>query len=89
MSLPRQRTTIEIDAEVLRAAKREAVEQSTTLAKYIEDALRLRQAANTQPAARFELPTFPGGRLQPGVNINSNAELQTLLDEGLPVEKLR
>ena len=83
------RTTITLDAALLRDIKQRAAAEGVTVSQYMEDSLRLRALSSPTREKKFELPTFPGGRLKPGVNINSNAELQAILDEGLPIEKLR
>ena len=85
------RTTLTIDGGVLAAYKRLAADTHRTLSGVIEDALRealaRRRALGATAAA--DLPIVHGGGLQPGVDISSNAALQRVLDEGLPLEKLR
>lgn len=39
--------------------------------------------------AGADLPVVRGGGLLPGVDLTSNAVVQRLLDDGLPLEKLR
>jgi len=57
------KTTLNLDDELLRTAKRWAAAQGTTLTKVIEDALRDRLAAPT-PGRPFKLrfPTVKGDR---------------------------
>jgi hypothetical protein len=77
------RTTIRLDDDLLRAAKAYAAATDRTLTRLIEDALRetlaRRGAATRRP--RVELPTFKGGELQPGVNLDSNAALLDLMED--------
>ena len=85
------RTTLTIDAAVLAAFKRVAADTHRTLSGVIEDALReqlaRRRALGATSAA--DLPVVPGGLVLPGVDLASNAAVQRLLDDGLPLEKLR
>jgi len=76
------RTTIRLDDDLLRSAKRAALERGTTLTAVIEDALR-RALAPEMPAARVEveLPTFRGDGLQPGVDLDDTAGLLDVMDE--------
>lgn len=87
------RTTLDIDDELLKDAKKLAAERGTTLTAVMEDALRIvvRRAAEPKPRRRVRLPTFgvPGEGFPPGVDISDNAALRELMDEGLPLEKLR
>jgi hypothetical protein len=77
------RTTIRLDDELLRAAKRAAVERGTTLTAVIEDALRRALgtgAAAASPPEHVELPTFRGDGLLPGVDLDDTASLLDLMD---------
>lgn len=77
------RTTITIDDALLAEAKVIAARSGRTLGAVIEDALRVaiaqRRAATKGP--RVPLPTYSGGRLQPGVNLDSNSDLLDLMEE--------
>lgn len=76
------RTTIRIDDELLARAKARAAETRRSLNTVIEEALRAslnREPARPKPGGR--LPTMKGSGLRPGVNLNSNAELQDLMDD--------
>jgi predicted transcriptional regulator len=76
------RTTIRLDDDLLRRAKRAAAERGTTLTAVIEDALRRALAPATgQPRSRVELPTFRGDGLQAGVDLDDTASLLDLMDE--------
>ena len=87
------RTTLDLDDHLLREAKRLAAERGTTLTALMEDALRIvvRRVEKPKPRRRVRLPTFgvPGERFMPGVDISNNAATRDLLDEGVPLEKLR
>lgn len=87
------RTTLNLDDDLLRDAKRLAAERGTTLTALMEDALRIvvRRVEKPEPRRRVTLPTFgvPGEGFMPGVDISDNAALRDLMDEGLPLEKLR
>jgi predicted transcriptional regulator len=76
------RTTIRLDDDLLRRAKREALERGTTLTAVIEEALRSALAPAAR-AAREEvvLPSFRGDGLQPGVDLDDTASLLDLMDE--------
>jgi hypothetical protein len=87
------RTTLNLDDDLLRDAKRLAAERGTTLTALMEDALRIvvRRTNEPKPRRRVRLPTFgvPGEGFMPGVDISNNAALRELMDEGLPLHKLR
>ena len=87
------RTTLDIDDELLKDAKKLAAERGTTLTAVMEDGLRVvvRHAKAQKPRRRVRLPTFgvPGQGFPPGVDISDNAALRDLMDEGLPLEQLR
>ena len=71
-----------IDDDLLAEAKQVAAKESRTLSAFVEDAIReviLRRRSQTRRPV--DLPTFGGGGLQPGVDINDSAALWDLLDE--------
>ena len=77
------RTTIRLDDELLRAAKRRAVETGQTLTAVIEEALRQALARRSAggPSSRIELPVSQGGGvLQPGVDLDDSAALLELME---------
>jgi hypothetical protein len=76
------RTTIRLDDDLLRDAKRAAVERGTTLTAVIEDALRRALApAGSERREPFRLRTFHGDGLLPGVDLDDTAALLDLMDE--------
>ena len=85
------RTTLTIDADVLSAFKRLAADTHRTLSGVFEDALReqLVRQRSLGETSGADLPVVRGGALLPGVDLSSNDAVQRLLDEGLPVDKLR
>ncbi len=86
------RTTLNIDDDLLREVKANAARKGRTLTAAVEDALResLARIGPGSPPHAAELPTFRGeGGLMPGVDLDDNAELRALLDEGVPVEQRR
>jgi antitoxin component of RelBE/YafQ-DinJ toxin-antitoxin module len=85
----KKRTTIEFDESVLEQAKEMANEQGATLSEFVQDATLQRIKRIKEPPVELDLPVVPGGRLRPGVDINSNAKLQEILDEGVPLDQLR
>jgi len=79
------RTTINVDDGLLAEAKRRAAERDMTLTALIEDALRValrsrrRDEVDEEP---FQTITYHGGGLMPGVDLDDNAALRGLLDDG-------
>lgn len=87
------RTTLNLDDDLLRDAKRLAAERGTTLTALLEDALRIvvRRVETPKPRRRRKLPTtgVPGAGFMPGVDLDSNAATLELMEEGLPLDKRR
>lgn len=78
------RTTLRLDDALLRRAKARAADRGTTLTALFTDALRAYLAGLDAPPSareRIELLTVGGDGLQPGVNLDSNADLLDLMDE--------
>jgi hypothetical protein len=71
------RTTIRLRADLLKAAKRYALEHDTTFTALVEAALEEKLTARPVP---FTPRTFDGGGLQPGVNLDDNAATRDLMD---------
>lgn len=72
------RTTVKIDDRLLAEAKTIAASSGKTLNAVIEDALRAdlaRRRGRQRDRPEIELPTFTGGRLVPGVDLDDSAAL--------------
>jgi hypothetical protein len=85
------RTTLTIDDEVLAEFKRLAADSHRALSAVIDAALRAELARRRVDGAvsASDLPVVHGGTLRPGVDLADSAALQRLLDDRLPLEKLR
>jgi hypothetical protein len=78
------RTTLDIRDDVLVSYKRLAAETNRPLREVVEDALRaeLQRRAEPEPDAQYQrVVTSAGNGLRPGVNLDSAAELQDVMDE--------
>ncbi|MBM3935127.1 MAG: ribbon-helix-helix protein, CopG family [SAR202 cluster bacterium] len=77
------RTTIRLNDELLREAKKIAAESGTTLTSVIEDALREALARRRAKPTRewITLPTDKGGGVMPGVDLNDSKALWELTDK--------
>ncbi len=72
------RTTIRLDDELLKAAKRHASESGSTVTAVIEEALReklLRSRNQPQAARKIRLKITGEGGVQPGVDLDDSAAL--------------
>jgi len=76
------RTTIRINDELLRKAKKRAVETDRTLTQVVEDALRREVEAGGSPPNQeaVDLPTAGEGGLQPGVDLDDTSSLLDRMD---------
>ncbi len=76
------RTTIRLDDQLLSEAKQHAAKTGRSLTALMEDALRtfLRMEQRSPSARRLKLPTFNGGGLQPGLDLDNSADLLTVMD---------
>jgi hypothetical protein len=80
------RTTLNLDDDLMRDAKKRAAEEGTTLTRVIERALRRDLSEQDRPreSPGFPIPVFKGGHgLAPGVtpeDLHSNARLAELED---------
>lgn len=80
------RTTLRIDDELLKEAKRIALESDRTLTEVIEDSLRetFARRKTTHRRKEVNLPTFRGDGLQPGItwdDLNSHSRMLDIMDE--------
>lgn len=76
------RTTVQLPDDLLKAAKRHAVDTGRTLTAVIEDALRATLAgadAQGRPEP-VDLPTYGSGGGLPGVDLDDAAALLDLMD---------
>lgn len=77
------RTTLDINDELLRAARAHAADQRKTLRATVEQALReflagpVRTRSDAPP-----IPVFRGQGVQPGVDLTDNAALEAIMDAG-------
>jgi len=80
------RTTISLDDELLREAKRRAAERGVTLSALVEGQLREGFARDAPRArGRIVLPVFRGrGGLVPGVELTSNASVAEAMEDSTP-----
>lgn len=78
------RTTIRLDDQLLADAKTLASQTGKTLSAVIADGLREVLARRDEKVRRkpVKLPRMSGNGFQPGVNIDSNAELLDLMGSG-------
>jgi hypothetical protein len=75
------RTTVRLDSELLRQAKRRALETGRSLNAVIEDALRAAlQHRRSAQSPRVELPVSGAGGTLPGVDLDNTASLYDILD---------
>ncbi|MGH9368797.1 MAG: CopG family transcriptional regulator [Thermoanaerobaculia bacterium] len=76
------RTTIRMDDELFRRAKRAAADSGQTLTALIQDSIRERLARSRprKGRVRVKLPTYRGSLLQPGVDLDDSAALLDLME---------
>lgn len=78
------RTTIRLDDQLLKSAKRLAHDTGKSLTAVIEDALRqtlARQAAGKQTRKPVKLTTVSGQGPHPGVDLNDSAALLAFMEQ--------
>lgn len=77
------RTTIILPDQLLAEAKRFAAETHRPLTRLIEDSLRetLARSHRSGPPDSIDLPTFGGGVLMPGVELDNTAALLDLMEQ--------
>lgn len=79
----RMRMTLDINDELLRAARAHAAAGRTTLAATAEQALRAFLAGPVHaPSDPPPIPVFRGRGVQPGVDLTDNAALEDMMDAG-------
>jgi hypothetical protein len=76
------RTTVTIDDEVFRTAKRRAADEGRTLSDLITEALRARLAQRPGKDQKpYEPVTFGEGGPLPGIDITNNAAVRDAMDD--------
>lgn len=73
------KTTLNIDATVMKELKREAAKRGCTMSELVESALRLLLRPKKPPAELPPLPTFSGG--EELVDITDREALYTAMEE--------
>ena len=76
------RTTLQIDDQLMQAAKKVAAESGRTLTAVIEDALRksLAERKAVKKAPPFHLPSLNMGEPMPGVDLDNSAALLDIME---------
>jgi len=76
------RTTLRLDPALMKQLKKLAVETNQTLTTVIQDALResLYRREQNKNRPRVVLPTFKGGKLQPGVDLDDGSALLDIME---------
>jgi predicted transcriptional regulator len=77
------RTTIRLDDELLREAKRQAAESGKTLTAIIEESLRERLSRGKTKAVRqhrVKLKTTGRGGVLPGIDLDDSSALMDVMD---------
>lgn len=75
------RTTVNLDDQLLLAARRLAVEQRIPLASVIENALRESLAKPRTRGGPVRLITAPGAGVKPGVDLDDGSSLLQIMDD--------
>ena len=85
------RTTVTLDDHLYAQARVRAAEDGRSVGSVIEEALRayLMQAAAAPSIDLPPLPTFDGGGVLPGIDLDDMSSVYELLDEGAPLDELR
>lgn len=76
------RTTVRLDDDLLTQAKQVAAASGKTLTAVLEEALResFARRDRTGPRRRVRLPTFGGGGVCPGVDLDDGSSLLDLME---------
>ncbi len=84
------RTTLALDDDLYREARKAALDAGTTVTALIETALReslRRRHGPAIPRKRSRLPTFRGRGLMPGVDLDDSASLLDLMEAHHPAAR--
>lgn len=77
----RARTTVRLDAQLLKNAKRYALERDKTLTAVIEEALRDKlEDENSTSQEPFVPITYSSGGPRPGIDLSNSSLLQDIMD---------
>ena len=79
--MPKIKTTISIDGNLLEMAKREAAADNCSLSGVFEQALRIKMGLPELVPATVPWPTYSTSGLPPGLTFNDNSALVDFLDE--------
>ena len=74
------RTTVRLDDALLSEAKALAARTGRSLTQVIEDSLREALARRDEQPSPVELPVVRGGRLRPGVSLDSTSDLLDIME---------
>jgi plasmid stability protein len=74
------RTTVRLDDALLAEAKAMAARTGRSLTQVIEDSLREALVRGEERRAPVDLPVVHGGRLRPGVNLDSTSDLLDIME---------
>jgi hypothetical protein len=77
------RTTISLDEDLLKRARRVALDRGISFNELVVTALRVELSRTTKlpRKKRIILPTFPGRGLRPGVDLDDSASLEDIMNE--------
>ena len=75
------KTTLMIDAEVLKAAKKRAIDLGLTLSAYFEQLVSKPPQMPSGRRREFKLPSHGSGGLMPGVDLNDKEAIE-VIEEG-------
>jgi hypothetical protein len=73
------RTTLNLDADLVREAKKLAADRDTTLTALIEESLRAKLVSH-RPRKPIQLTTVGGGWVRAGIDFDNNALLRNIVD---------
>jgi hypothetical protein len=83
------RTTVRLPDKLMTEAKRFARQWNRTLTDVIEDGVRRVLNENEKSAGPYKLPVLASAGGKCLVDLTRMSDVYDLLDEGLPIEKLR
>jgi hypothetical protein len=82
------RTTVRLSEDLLRRAKKKALQEGVTLTTLLEEGLRKRIGENPRPPTR-QMPPVSSAKGRCLADLSRNAVLADVLDAEVPYEKLR